>query len=148
MEMVTVLLALVLSCLLVILYAMWRGYSALRHFVSQAAPDKPSPLGEAVSAVARTFGQEIALHLKTAILGKSSALTKAVNGIEADLATDGLANAHPGVAALMALSPKLTKRLMNSPVAQIALSKILESRVGGKQPSNGANPAGDTSLTL
>lgn len=146
-----VFLALILCCLLLAGVYSVKTVKTLRTFVTSPAPDKPSPLAEFIQAASTIFSTQATMQLKTSLLGKTSAVTRAVSGMESDVAEDLIAAKSPTnalvLAALTAFSPKLKNRLMRSPLAAIALSQLNLTGMGkaGAPPTDGG--AGGTSVT-
>lgn len=98
--------------------------ATFREFVSAPAEGQPSPLAIFIDNVGQVLASQITVNLRTSLLGKASGVIRALDGAEADVTEDVLARANPWIAGLMALSPKLTRRLAKSPALAMALSRI------------------------
>lgn len=133
MVVISVLLGLILCCFIVagiVAYRIWRG---LRAFVLPPGEGQVSPLGQFIQNVAVVVSSQLTMQIKTSLMGKASAASKAVDGIEQDIAGDVLASKSPLVAGVLDMFPSLRKRVLRSPIAAMALQSLnLGSLVGGK----------------
>lgn len=93
-------------------------------FITAPNKETPSPFQATVTEVAKMASPVFTMQLKTSLMGKASAVSKAIDAIEGDIEDDGLAKANPMMAALMEFSPSLKKRVKKSPLAKQLLSGI------------------------
>lgn len=107
-------------------------------FISSPDAETPSPFAQTVVAMARVAAPEFTQSMKGSMMGQASAVSKAIEGIEEDVAGDALAKQNPAIAALLAFSPSLAKRINRSPAAALALSQLNLGNIMKGSPGNGS----------
>jgi len=111
----------------------------LAAWVAPGDDNSPSQLALVVKAAAAIHVEELKASLSGAMMGHASAMSKAVQGIESDVANDQLAGQNPMLAALLSFSPSLRKRLTKSPMAALALSRLDLSGLLKQSAGNNGN---------
>lgn len=129
-----VLLLLILGWLLIASVCGLSLFVRLQRFFRPRGKDQASPFGEVISATSAILAKHLANELRATLMGKASALGKAIDGAEGDVVEDMIAQKSPLIGALLAFSPKLRNRLMRSPLASVAVNALLG---GLKAPGNG-----------
>lgn len=149
--MLTLILCFLVAGAAAAVFLVTRVMRAFMEFVSPPAEGEPSPLARFIDSAAQVLASQLTMNLKTSVLGKVSGLTRALDGAEADVTQDLLAARSPLLAGLLALSPKLGRRLAKSPALAAALSSLDLSKLmnaGKGPPSNGSVPPAETGFGL
>jgi hypothetical protein len=115
-----------------------------RDYISSPGDEQPSPLSLTWERLSAVLAQQIAVQVKTTIMGFMSGASRGEAAEQADLAEINMAIENPAVAGLLEMLPKsLKKKVRQNPlIAKMIIDKV----TGGitKTPSNGHNISNDS----
>lgn len=115
--------------------ALWRrAETRARAYLLPPAEGQPSQLALLVDSVATVFASRVVSMARTSLMGQASGVSRAIDNAERDAAVEGLAAAHPVVAALTELSPGIQRRLRRSPILAAAIAALSGKLTGGGTP--------------
>lgn len=110
-------------------YKIYRDFVA---FVTPEAEDKASQFAEFVKSVSVMAGRAIAIEVKTTLMGKASAQSRAETAIESAVVQDAVTQANPLAGGLMSMFPTLGKKVSRNPaLLQLAMQMLARSNVSG-----------------
>lgn len=109
-------------------------------FTAPGEDDTPSEFALATQAVAHLFAEELSTILKASLMGQASGVSRAMDGMQAEIAGEAVEQQNPMLALLMAFSPALKKKIVKNPLAALALAQGFKG--GGIFPGNGEKAGG------
>ena len=135
-----VILSLIAGCLVFTnLFILLKYRAAKEHIIDFLTPGEegePSPFGVLIAN--KVQASEMTTSFSGMMMGKASALSKAQQGIEADIANESLAQTNPALTALLEFSPSLKKRMSRSPMVAYALQNLNLAGLAGKKDNHGS----------
>lgn len=140
---IQVILALILCWLVVCGLVAWFLVQGIKraiadqveNFVSPGPEDKdgnpgPSPLAIIIQNAAIILAGELQQRISAMMMGKASAMSKAMTQLEGEVIQENLAGANPALGAILSASPGLQKKIARSPALAMALQAISQGGLG------------------
>lgn len=113
--------------ILYILFNILATFSEFRLFLSN------------IPEISAQFAKQVGDHVKTAIMGTISGISRGIDAVNKDLNTAVLENEAPPVLGLLELVPSLKKKLIKNPLlAQLAIN-ALKHKPSITTPANGSS---------
>ncbi len=121
------------------LWKFYRFWGDIRVFVSPAGENQPSQLAVFVQAIVDSLARQIAIQLKTTIMGIISGYSRSAQAAETSAVECAVADKMPAIAGIMDLFPGLKKKLVKSP---LLLNFAIEKLTHKSKPERAENSGG------
>lgn len=121
----------------------------VQEFFAPGKDNQPSPFALVVQNSSAILAGEIERRISAMMMGKASAVSKAIDGVEEEVTGQAISQANPLIGALVNFSPALRRKIARSPALGQALQGLSQGGLGNLfgGSGNGGNhktPAGSS----
>jgi hypothetical protein len=134
----TILQGAMLGVLILLVAKLYAIYRDIVLFVSPGEKGTPSPLSAVVNNVVGVLAKEVAINLKSSIMGTISGVNRGLAGAETEIASAQ----SPVLGGALSLFPGLRKRLQKNPLLVDLVMQLASSQKG-----NGSSKSPDSTNT-
>ncbi len=144
--MITVLTLSFLAFVALFVYLLWRFrafYNECICFVTPPSENTQSMLANVVQAIVDSLAKQIAIQLKTTIMGIISGYSRSAQSSQTEAVEDAVAARMPAIAGIMDLFPGLKKKLVKNPLLLNFAIEKLSKKAPEKADGNGSSSFAD-----
>lgn len=105
--------------------------SQVEEFFNPGKDNAPSPFALVIQNSSAILAGEIERRISAMMMGKASAVSKAVGQVEEEIAGEAMTQANPLLGALINFSPALRRKIARSPALGQALQGLSAGGLGG-----------------